>query len=825
VTTILNRKRKVQRPHRRSNLCGRFKPAVSFVALFLFGAASPPEAFAAVPAPEGRAPNASVSTAHLPAFLPGSDPLVGQEDLARLTNSGWHDYLSAEIAAKKQTREKLWARDVSSPEAYTRSVEPNRERLRRHLGVIDSRVAAPQLEIVSPADHPGPLAETTAYQAWAVRWPVLAGVHGEGIMLRPRGEPTALVVLVPDADQLPEELAGLTGNHSAGASVACRLAGSGAVVIIPVLANRGPKHAGDDRLGIATNQSQREWIYRQATEVGRHVAGYEIQKILAVIDWFSSSGRAGRPVGVAGNGEGGLLAFYAAALDTRIAASWVGGYFQPREQVWREPLYRNVWGLLEEFGDAEIATLVAPRTLVVEPSRGPEISSPPAKISGPAYARSAAPGVIANPTFGAIRGEWLRALALAGPGVTRQFHFAAGPEETLGLFGGEKALRVFWTGLAATQPAGEVEPWTKTLPPSPQALAEREHRTIRELQDHAQTLIRLSEYARDEFFWSRVKPSTPDAWQAQLAPFRRQLTRDVIGQLPDTNAPLRPRTRIAPEFSNAKWTAYTVVLDVFPGVITWGHLLLPNDLKVGERRPVVVCQHGSGGLPPDTFEENPAVRAHQIYQGFAARLAARGFVVFAPYLPNRVGGEDYKELQRKANLLRQSLFSITTRSHERLLLWLHQQPFVDPARIACYGMSYGAKAAIRAVAALEGYCLAICSGDFNDNVAAVTTVRHDKNEAMYYPDYELVEYNLANTFNYAEMAALIAPRPFMVEFGYNDRAVQLEGAAAEYAKVARLYFRLGIPERTAIEFFDGGHTVPGRGTFEFLHRFLRWPKP
>ena len=107
---------------------------------------------------------------------------------------------------------------------------------------------------------------------------------------------------------------------------------------------------------------------------------------------------------------------------------------------------------------------------------------------------------------------------------------------------------------------------------------------------------------------------------------------------------------------------------------------------------------------------------------------------------------------------------------------------------------------------------------------ATGTVRYDRNEAMFYPDYDLAEWGLAEAFNYAELAALIAPRPFMVEFGYADRAVQLEGAAAEQARVARLYARLGVPERTAIEFFEGGHTVPGRGTFDFLARWLSWPQ-
>ena len=36
------------------------------------------------------------------------------------------------------------------------------------------------------------------------------------------------------------------------------------------------------------------------------------------------------------------------------------------------------------------------------------------------------------------------------------------------------------------------------------------------------------------------------------------------------------------------------------------------------------------------------------------------------------------------------------------------------------------------------------------------------------PEYEIFEFDLGSTFNYAEMAALIAPRPFMVERGHFD---------------------------------------------------------
>jgi hypothetical protein len=49
--------------------------------------------------------------------------------------------------------------------------------------------------------------------------------------------------------------------------------------------------------------------------------------------------------------------------------------------------------------------------------------------------------------------------------------------------------------------------------------------------------------------------------------------------------------------------------------------------------------------------------------------------------------------------------------------------------------------------------------------------------------------------------------------------------ASEYAKVRRVYDNPGLADRTGLEFFNGGHTIDGRGTFEFLHRHLRRPQP
>jgi hypothetical protein len=81
---------------------------------------------------------------------------------------------------------------------------------------------------------------------------------------------------------------------------------------------------------------------------------------------FTTSGGGTARIGVMGSGEGGLLALCAAAIDPRIKAACVSGYFDSRQNVWQEPIDRNVFGFLERFGDAELASLIAPRALVVE---------------------------------------------------------------------------------------------------------------------------------------------------------------------------------------------------------------------------------------------------------------------------------------------------------------------------------------------------------------------------------------------------------------------------------------------------------------------------
>jgi dienelactone hydrolase len=744
--------------------------------------------------------------------LPGTKPLTEDGDLAAKMVAGIDKHLMRELDASVKKRQEFWKPEFSSPEAYTKSVEPNRERLRKILGIVDKRLPVTELEYVSSTNHPALVAETDDYKVFAIRWPVFEGVDGEGLLLEPKERPLANVIALPDADWTPEMLVGLAPGLPEESQFARRLAENRCRVIVPVLIDRKDTWSGNPKVGRMTNQPHREFIYRMAYEMGRHVIGYEVQRVLAAADWFDKE-KERPPICIYGYGEGGLLALCSAALDSRIQATVVSGYLDEREDLWKEPIYRNVAGLLREFGDAEVATLIAPRRLFIEGSWIPEVNGPPSPRDG---RTGAAPGQLKPGTNAERRNhECDRIIKLLGGNGGRlawkPTHLAY--DRTPGFVVNSFIKDVFDKENHANNAGGALpKDARKTFNPAP-----RQKRQFDQLVNFTQKLLRDSGDRREETFWKKLDVSSLEKYDKSTEPFRDQLWEDVIGKLPKPSEPMNPRSRLI--YNEPKWKGFEVTLDLYPDVFAYGILLVPKDLKEGEKRPVVVCQHGLEGRPTDVC--NPKEKS-KYYNSFGAQLADKGYIVYAPQNPY-IGQDKFRVLQRKANPLGLSLFSFIIRQHERTLDWLASLPNVDPDRLAFYGLSYGGKTAMRVPAVLPRYCLSICSGDFNEWVYKNATVDY-KGSYMFSGEYEMPEFNLGHTLNYAEMAALIAPRPFMVERGHDDGVGIDEQVAFEYAKVRRLYSRLKIPDRTAIEFFDGGHEIHGKGTFEFLQKHLKYPK-
>jgi dienelactone hydrolase len=735
--------------------------------------------------------------------LPGTQPLEATGDLSAQMVAGIDQWLQRETSHAAEARARTWQAAAQDHPHWDDFAKARRGELQRILGIVDQREPG-LIEEVSPAG----LVHNDHHAIWSarhVRWPVFPGVYGEGVLFRPPGQPRGVIIIVPDADEIPEH-----------APHAAELAAQGWLVLAPTLVDRRDNWSGTDAYHRFTNEPHREWIYRQTFELGRTLIGYEPQKVFAAIDALRADGSplaqpAGH-IGVLGHGEGGLIALVSAALDPRIDAVAISGYFGPHDRLYSEPIYRNVFSLLREFGNAELAALTAPHPLFIDPHGFPEISGPPAPTKD--HPATAAPGVIAACSADEVAAEKDRAnLLLRELGAPEVKVFPGSAEASAAL---AAALNVS----APPTPSDETTATTHPSFPEPTAdfIDARQKRTIHELETFTQGLIAAEERQRTADIWTKLKPG--DEWNATYRALHDHLWNDSIGKIDAPYLPPNPRTRFL--YETDKFRAYEVMLDVYPDVFAWGWLLVPKDLKPGERRPVVVCQHGLEGVPEDAVTEDPKSPNYHFYKGFASRLAGQGFITYAPHNPYR-GKNNFRVLQRRANPLGLSLYSFIIPQHDVTTQWLASLPFVDPQRIAFYGLSYGGKTAMRVPALVDRYCLSICSGDFNEWIRKTVSLDY-RGTYVTTPEYEMQEWNLANIANYAEMALLIAPRPFMVERGHEDGVGMDEWVGYEYAKVKRGYDKLGISDRTQIEWFDGPHTINGLGTFEFLHQHLAWPR-
>ena len=673
--------------------------------------------------------------------LKGTSALNWEGDIASKLVDTADAFLLKKIdqAVAKRNAETKARNDITLPQ--------ERKKLKHIIGVRDERAKGSEI-LTGRIIHEVPEYSIKNFQLQA-----FGGVSVEGLLIEPENAEFT-TIYIPD----PENFAKTTRPQT--------LAANGHRVFVPVLIDRKTKHR---------KITNREFLYRSAFELGRHLIGYEVQKVSAIIDALSDKNKG---IGVAGDGEGGLIAFYAAAVDERIERAWIIGHFGKRERVWDEPAYRNIFGLLNHFGDAEVAKIIQPRVLVIDPTQAPEIIVPRGTGGKPGKVPSFSPDQVLSE----IKRAGLR------PGDISTYM--------------DQNVKIHEAIELPIKELGNVQ-----------------ERAFNEIDRHNQQLLNQSAETRRNYF-SKLDTSSIEKFQASIEPYRKKFALEVIGQFDNDLVPANPRTRLISE--TEKVLTYEVVLDVFggdQGLFAYGILVIPKDIKEGEKRPVVVCQHGLEGRPQSTIGE----KDHHYYKAFTTELAKLGFVTFAPQ-NIYIFQDRFRALQFKANAIGKTLFSLMVPQHQQITDWLGSLEFVDKERIGFYGLSYGGKSAMRIPPLVSNYCLSICSADFNEWVWKNASTR-SRYSYVWSGEYEIFEWDLGSTFNYAEMAALIAPRPFMVERGHFDGVAPDETVAYEFAKVRNLYSaKLGIGDKTKIEWFVGPHTINGKETFEFLRQHLNWPK-
>lgn len=711
--------------------------------------------------------------------LPGTMKLDWEGDIVEKLIAAADSFFLNETLQTVKRQESFWNRDITSVESYEKSLEANREILRKILGLVDSRVEYEAPEKIGNLNGTSPIFETGDYAVWAIRWPVFDDYTAEGLLVEPKnGTPTRIEIRIPDAGEIPEDFI----------QPLCAAEEKTIRTLIPTTVSRTLNEFSapfpKSRKAVLTN---REYLYRAAFEMGRHLIGYEIQQALALVDWLETDPKTKDiPLHIGGCRDGGMIALYAGALDTRIDSVTVSGYFDNRINSWKEPIDRNVFGRLERFGDAQLAAMVFPRTLEIIHFAGtpaPEVEIPRGK--------GGAIGKLVPPTLQNVETEAMLARSFVEPLA-------------------EKTGKKNWLTLrsnSVTRQTVETPSNWKT------SAAQRERRMIDALDRHTQGVLQRSTLTRT-LFQSKLDTSSLDAYEKSMKFYKDYFENEIIGKFDREFSPLNVRSRKA--YGADDIDGYEIVMDLYPGMFVYGLLFLPKELKPDRKYPTIVVQHGRNTRIEQLIEGSEPKRL----EGILTRLARKGYITFAPQHLYMLE-DKHRQIQRKAYPLKKTCFALMLSMQRQVVRYLKTLPHVDMDRLAFYGHSYGGKSAMRLPPLVDEYGLVVTSGDFG---------RYDiKMASTFYPcsfvftgEYEMFEFDLGNTFNYSDMAAMIAPRPFFIERGNFDAVGWDEEVGYEYGKVLHLYqAKLDIPDRLGMDWFKGPHRVNAVKSFEFLDRWLK----
>ncbi len=274
-----------------------------------------------------------------------------------------------------------------------------------------------------------------------------------------------------------------------------------------------------------------------------------------------------------------------------------------------------------------------------------------------------------------------------------------------------------------------------------------------------------------------------------------------------------------------------IVLQTEPGIWMPVSVLVPNGLPSGERAPCVVAAHGHGSdgrRAVAGWGDTPSVREAiaRYHYDYGAQLARLGFIVFCPEArgmgerrepPDVLAANDpptgctCRALSQMASGIGRTVTGLWTWDLIRLIDYIETRPDCDPSRLAGVGFSSGGQQ-ILWLAALDDRVTRI----------AVSGYFYGYRESLLLMPFNCACNYVPHLWEYVDMgdlAALIAPRPLLVETGTRDPLNGSRGAenAREQAGIAvRAYETLGASGRFRHIVFDGGHEWYGQEVLDLL---------
>lgn len=297
-------------------------------------------------------------------------------------------------------------------------------------------------------------------------------------------------------------------------------------------------------------------------------------------------------------------------------------------------------------------------------------------------------------------------------------------------------------------------------------------------------------------------------WEQKRVQYRKQLF-EMLGL-----SPLPPKTDLKPEITNSLTSDGFIVENITfqsrPGLYVTGNLYRP--LKQEGKVPAILYVCGHGGV-----KKNGIIYGNKVhYQHHGEWFARNGYVCLTI---------DTLQLGEIEGLhhgtYREGMWWWLSRGYTpagveawnciRALDYLQSRPEVDGGKLGVTGRS-GGGAYSWWIAALDERIKAAVP------VAGITNLKNHVIDGAVEGHCDCMF--MVNTYqwDYAQVAALVAPRPLLISNTDKDSIFPLDGVVDVYNKTMKIYELYGVPENLGLQITEGPH----KDTQELRIHAFRW---
>jgi hypothetical protein len=331
----------------------------------------------------------------------------------------------------------------------------------------------------------------------------------------------------------------------------------------------------------------------------------------------------------------------------------------------------------------------------------------------------------------------------------------------------------------------------------------------------------LFEQTPAEFSFQAKNPAEVIEWQSRFRPRLRQAL--GLDSMQETLAGFQPRAEQLESVDCGDYLRESWRIWVEPTVPLPFYLLRP--VQIPQPLPLVLTPHGHNhphiyaGI---SYTDEERQRLLEGERDIAVQAVREGYLAIAP--TTRAFGETRTNRDREQGVVhscRTELMNCLLVGRtpigeriwdmSRLIDWAITHMPVDANRVAITGNSGGGTVSLFAAACDTRIAVSMPGSYFCTFRGSIGSIHHC--DCNYIP-------GILRLGEMAEVAGLIAPRPFCAIHGRRDEIFPIQHTQAAFARLQQIYLAAEVPERCGLYVGEGGHRYYKDGAWPFLKKWF-----